>query len=103
MGQGSRRKQMVLSFDDGLVECHQVIAPLLMTKGVPATFFLNNHFIDNRDLFFRYKASLIIDQVISECKTREKAAEYLAIPEQQVPEAIRMIKFGQQVLLDELA
>ena len=103
LGQGSHRKQMVLTFDDGLVECHQVIAPLLKKMGVPATFFLNNHFIDNRGLFFRYKASMIIDKVISECKAREKASEYLVIPEQQVPDAIRMIHHGQQTLLDELA
>ncbi|MCK4992269.1 MAG: hypothetical protein KAS29_17345, partial [Bacteroidales bacterium] len=48
------------NLDDGLAECHQLIAPLLKRKGVPAVFFLNNHFIDNRGLFFRYKASLIM-------------------------------------------
>lgn len=102
-GRGSNKKRMVLTFDDGLVECHQVIAPLLKKKGVPATFFLNNHFIDNRGLFFRYKASLIVDKVTAECKAREKAAEYLVIPEQQVTDAILMINHGQQPLLDELA
>lgn len=97
------KRLMVLSFDDGLTECHQTIAPLLKRKGVPATFFLNNYFVDNRGLFFRYKASLIMDQVISDCKARERAAKYLSIPEEQVVDAIRMIKYGQQSLLDALA
>lgn len=102
-GGADRTKKMVLTFDDGLIECHQTIAPLLLKKGVPAAFFLNNYFIDNRGLFYRYKASMIIDQVISDCKSREKAAAYLSIPEKQVGDAIRMIHHGQQALLDELA
>ena len=36
------KRYMVLTFDDGLAGCHQVIAPLLRKKGIPATFFLNN-------------------------------------------------------------
>lgn len=50
---------MHLSFDDGLRECHDVVMPILLEKGVPATFFLNPSFVDNRDLMFRYKASLL--------------------------------------------
>ena len=48
-----------LSFDDGLKECTEVIAPLLVNKGIPATFFINSGFVDNKTLFHRYKASLI--------------------------------------------
>ncbi|WP_163716312.1 polysaccharide deacetylase family protein [Mangrovibacterium lignilyticum] len=48
-----------LSFDDGLRECSEVIAPMLKRKGVPASFFINPSFVDNRDLFHRYKASEI--------------------------------------------
>ncbi len=98
-----KKRRMILSFDDGLSECHQVIAPILRKKGVPAAFFLNNHFIDNRGLFFRYKASLIIDQILIDCKSKEKASEYLVIPEEQVVDAILMVKYNQQALLDELA
>ncbi len=102
-GRGKRKRRMALSFDDGLAECHQVIAPVLKRKGVPATFFLNNHFIDNRGLFYRYKASLIADRIISECKAREAASEYLKIPEAQVVRAVLMVRQDQQALLDELA
>ena len=30
-----------LSFDDGLIECSSIIAPILREKGIPATFFIN--------------------------------------------------------------
>jgi peptidoglycan/xylan/chitin deacetylase (PgdA/CDA1 family) len=49
-----------LSFDDGLKECAEIIAPLLLKKGIPATFFVNTGFVDNQQLFHKYKASLIL-------------------------------------------
>jgi peptidoglycan/xylan/chitin deacetylase (PgdA/CDA1 family) len=97
------RRCMVLSFDDGLWECHQVIAPVLKKKGVPAVFFLNNQFIDNRGLFYRYKASIIIDRILSDCKSREKAAEFLVVSDEQVADAIRIVNYRQQPLLDAIA
>lgn len=52
---------MLLSFDDGLREFYDPIAPILLRKGIPAICFLNSAFVDNVDLFFRYKASLLLD------------------------------------------
>lgn len=54
---------MALSFDDGLKEVHEIIAPILRRKGIPAAIFVNTAFVDNRDLFYKYKASLIIDRL----------------------------------------
>lgn len=59
----SGKKVFHLSFDDGLRECADVIAPILLKKGIPATFFLNSAFIDNRALFHKYKASLILSRL----------------------------------------
>jgi peptidoglycan/xylan/chitin deacetylase (PgdA/CDA1 family) len=52
-----------LSFDDGLRECAEIIAPILLKKGIPATFFLNTDFIDNKGLFYKYKISLLIEKI----------------------------------------
>ncbi|MBA7684544.1 hypothetical protein ES703_92949 [subsurface metagenome] len=52
-----------LTFDDGLAEFDTVVAPILLKKGIPATCFLNSDFIDNKKMFFRFKASIIIDQL----------------------------------------
>ncbi len=52
-----------LSFDDGLREFYEVAAPILKEKGVPATCFLNNDFLDNRDMMYRLKTSLLIDHM----------------------------------------
>jgi peptidoglycan/xylan/chitin deacetylase (PgdA/CDA1 family) len=53
----------LISFDDGLREFHDVAAPVLLRKGIPAVCFLNSGFIDNAGLFYRYKASLLIDRL----------------------------------------
>jgi peptidoglycan/xylan/chitin deacetylase (PgdA/CDA1 family) len=58
------KPSFLLSFDDGLSEFYDVIAPILLQKGVPAICFLNSAFIDNRDLFYRYKASLLVDAIM---------------------------------------
>lgn len=59
----SRRKLFFPSFDDGLSSCYHVIAPILRRKGIPAAFFINPSFVDNRDLFHRHKASLILSTI----------------------------------------
>ncbi len=52
-----------LSFDDGLREICDIVLPILYQKGIPATVFVNSAFVDNKDLFFRYKAALIVDKL----------------------------------------
>ena len=52
-----------LSFDDGLTECAEIIAPILLKKGVSATFFVNPGFVDNQQIFHKYKASLILNRL----------------------------------------
>ena len=69
---------MLLSFDDGLREFHDPIAPILLRKGIPAICFLNSGFIDNADLFFRYKASLLLDTLGAKASP-EKQKEILSI------------------------
>ena len=58
-GKYKGEKVMLLTFDDGLRQMYDIVAPILLRKGIPAVFFLNTDFIDNKALMFRYKASLI--------------------------------------------
>jgi len=58
------KKSFLLSFDDGLKEIYDIIAPILIKKGVPAIFFINPSFINNKELFYRYKISLLINELL---------------------------------------
>jgi peptidoglycan/xylan/chitin deacetylase (PgdA/CDA1 family) len=62
-GKCTGEKIFHLSFDDGLKECAEIIAPILLKKGIPATFFVNPGFVDNQNLFHKYKASLILNHL----------------------------------------
>ena len=57
------RNAFLLTFDDGLREVSDVIAPILQKKGIPAVFFINPAFLDNKELFYRFKISLIIEGI----------------------------------------
>ena len=59
----------LLSFDDGLREVYDIVVPILKRKGVRAIIFVNSEFVDNRDLMFRYKASLLVDRLINKSLT----------------------------------
>ncbi|MGC3976804.1 MAG: polysaccharide deacetylase family protein [Paludibacteraceae bacterium] len=52
-----------LSFDDGLSEFYNIVAPILLRKGIPATCFVNSSFVDNKEMLYRMKASLLVERV----------------------------------------
>jgi peptidoglycan/xylan/chitin deacetylase (PgdA/CDA1 family) len=54
----------LLTFDDGLKEIYDIIAPILLRKGVPAVIFLNTAFIDNLDMAYDHKLSIIIERFL---------------------------------------
>ena len=58
-----REKAFFISFDDGLREFHDVVAPILIEKGIPAVCFVNPAFIDNKDMFFRLKFSILAEKI----------------------------------------
>lgn len=56
--------RFLLTFDDGLREVYDVVAPILKRKGIRAMIFVNLSFVGNSDLMFRYKASFLIDKLL---------------------------------------
>lgn len=71
------KRMFHLSFDDGLRQCAEVVAPILLRKGIPATFFINTAFVGNRKLFYRYKASLILSTIHN--KTSQQVEKFLEL------------------------
>jgi peptidoglycan/xylan/chitin deacetylase (PgdA/CDA1 family) len=95
---------MVLSFDDGLVQCHREIMPMLLSKGIPATFFVNNDFIDNKGLFFRFKASLLLEQLSLTSKAeRERAAGILQCRVKDIGRMLGNLGHRERELCDRVA
>lgn len=99
--------RVLFTFDDGLREVKDFIAPILKEKGIPAIFFINSAFVNNKDLFYRYKASLIVERLKNE-DTRELArvAEILNINSPRfkpVKDAVLQVNYLHKDVLDEIA
>lgn len=56
-----KKKIALLTFDDGYREFYDVVIPILEKKGIYAMNFVNPAFIDNKELMFRCKVSLLKD------------------------------------------
>ena len=56
---------LLLTFDDGFRQLFDIVAPILKKKGLPAVFFINSHFTDNKNLCYQHKASLIVEYLNS--------------------------------------
>jgi len=106
-----------LTFDDGLSNFYEIVAPILLEKKIPATIFLNTDFVDNKALFYRYKASLLIENYLTSNETiRDKYRVFVEkkqeerrkrqearVKRQEVKEFLLSVNFDQKELLDELA
>lgn len=59
----NKKLPLLITFDDGLKEIYDVIAPLLLKKGIPATFFITRDFIDNKFLCYHHRASILLENI----------------------------------------
>lgn len=97
-----KKPSLLLSFDDGLSEFYNVVAPILLQKGIPAICFLNSAFVDNKNLFFRYKASLLIEET-KKHQAAKKTLETSISTTQSLQEYLLSIDYNTKGILDELA
>lgn len=89
-----------LTFDDGLRQNIELVAPILLKKGIPATFFINSGFADNKELFHRYKASLILNEFKN---NPDSEAESLLKQNGLNFKNILTINFSKREVLDQVA
>lgn len=101
------RHSFHLSFDDGLREVYETALPILKRKGIPATIFINSSFVDNKNLFFRHKAALLVEKLdvgkISLFSQEEAKKRLGKTDADSLRPLILGIKYKNKQLLDELA
>ncbi|MFN3404337.1 MAG: polysaccharide deacetylase family protein [Cytophagaceae bacterium] len=100
------KPSVFISFDDGFRQVHDVVAPILIQKGIPATVFLNSSTLDNKDLMFRNKASLIMNLIsgrdFSIKEFNEKSGMRME-SKSDLSSFVRSIRYFQKEKLDEIA
>lgn len=63
-GGAARDNSVILTFDDGFAQCADVVAPLLLKRGLGGVFFVIADLIDNASAFRESAASLCIDAIL---------------------------------------
>jgi peptidoglycan/xylan/chitin deacetylase (PgdA/CDA1 family) len=102
------KNALLLTFDDGMREMYETVAPILTRKGIPAVFFLTIDFLNNEELFFRNKISLLIDYYkknthnFSENKVKQIFEKY-QVSFYNTIENLKQIKFQEKDLMQEIA
>jgi len=97
-----------LTFDDGLKEVFEIIAPILEERGIPATFFVNSDFVDNKKLFYRYKVGLILDH-LNKTKSKDREQEVQSQLEKRskwnidLRTSLLKLDYNDQVLIGDIA
>lgn len=101
------KKIALLTFDDGFREFYDTVAPVLERKGIYACNFVNPAFIDNKDMMFRCKASLLIDVVGKMKKIDQEVYKILNLQNTNGVEALQQrmlaISYQEKNVLELLA
>lgn len=100
-GRKESARYFVLSFDDGMREIYDVIAPILLDRGLPAILFLNSTTIDNAQLMWRHKISLLIER--SQQMPKRVPPQLNVRHSETVPDALKGLRFRDGHILDEVA
>lgn len=100
---------ILLTFDDGFREMSDVVAPILSEKGFPATFFINSGFIDNKELCYQHKGSILVERLINSNIDEALAEKIRSILSQNeisgddIRSRILSINYHKKYLMDTLA
>lgn len=102
--QDGDRPPMVLSFDDGLVQCYDEVMPVLLEMGIPATFFINNAFIDNKAMFYRFKVNLLLGHLpeVSDAG-KKRAADLLHCKPGEIKSRLLSVSYVEREITDQVA
>lgn len=95
--ENQKKNSFHLTFDDGLSEVFTEILPILIQENIDATFFINTDFIDNKEMFYRHKISLILHQLKNSTVELEKISAFLEIENHQVVKEVNSIQDEQQI------
>ncbi|MCD9855294.1 polysaccharide deacetylase family protein [Epilithonimonas sp. JDS] len=101
----TKKPTIFLTFDDGYSEFYDVIVPILKRKGIYAVNFINPKFIDNKELMWRNKASLIVSEVKENRALQNKISEFQNFGDdvKNNLNSILKINFKNQNQLNEIA
>ncbi len=103
------RNTFMVTFDDGLKECYEVVAPVLKQKGIPATFFLCSAFVDNKELAYDFKKGLLAGVLKNGRATPAQnrrvrsILDGVGLDEPDLGATLLLVDYRRRAVLDQLA
>lgn len=102
-----KQRSILLSLDDGYREVFDIVAPILKKKSIPSIFFINTAFVDNENMFYRNKASLLIDVINNNAESIPADEIKSVLWENEIlnndlKSAILSIPYHQKKLMDDI-
>lgn len=100
-----KKKIALLTFDDGFREFYDLVTPILERKGIYAINFINPAFIDNKDLMFRCKVSLIINEIEKNKEINPEIyniIQFKSDSKSEIKQKILQLNYHQTEILDKL-
>jgi peptidoglycan/xylan/chitin deacetylase (PgdA/CDA1 family) len=102
------RDSFHLTFDDGFADNYEIAMNFLRKNKIEATFFIVKDFLDNKNLFYRNKASLIINKlnIAKNMKFHSIVKDYLISNNLYIKSSVQSllkIKYKNKIHLDEIA
>lgn len=94
-------KAFHITFDDGLSEIYDEVLPILIKEKVHATFFINSDFIDNKQMFYRHKISLILNQIKNSASDTNRLSSFLEVEVDVLNKVVNTLKKEDEI--DEIA
>lgn len=102
------RNSLHLTFDDGFRECHDCIAPILLEKGMPATFFITTGCVDNVDMMYQNKISLLLEHLELKKEKFHGVHEMIAsdcpkLAGSDLKTTLQKVDYSQRQVVDKIA
>lgn len=101
----TKKPTILLTFDDGYSEFHDIIVPILKRKGIFAINFINPKFVDNKEMMWRNKANLMVSEIIENESLQNRISKFKDFGSdlKTIINSILKINFKNQNQLDEIA
>ncbi|MBN1183881.1 MAG: polysaccharide deacetylase family protein [Bacteroidales bacterium] len=101
------KNTFLLTFDDGFSELYSIVAPILLKKKITATIFITKNYLDNLELGYDNKKSLLIDRIIN-YKNHKEEKEVIFLLEKHnllvkdLAHSLLQVPYANRQLIDEI-
>lgn len=99
------RNSFMLTFDDGFKEVYSTVAPILQELSLTTTVFMTRNYLDNLELGYDQKKSLILEHLLStkDDLVKNKIFSLVRSCENDLKKAILGIPYDERLVVDEIA